>query len=97
MSISFSASIHRTCTNCGHPVTHGFILSPRDAAGPEDEGFLCTACAQRDVPLHALEDAIEDHRQACFDQVDAAQAGVERCDEAINEWICCVEPASAAG
>ena len=37
MSISFSASIHRTCTACGHPVTHGFILSPRDAAGPEDE------------------------------------------------------------
>jgi hypothetical protein len=87
MSISFSASVNRNCPGCGHYATHGFFLSTRDEEGPEEEGFLCTACAQRDVPLHTLEDAIEDHRQVCFDQVDTAQAGVERCDEAINEWI----------
>lgn len=90
MSISFSASVECDCDSCGHSTTHGFFLGSAvdDIRTLAPVRFLCTACAGRDVPIHELEDAIEDHRQVCFDRVDAAQAEVERCDEAIDEWIC---------
>jgi hypothetical protein len=95
MSLSFSASVECNCDGCGLRATHGFFLSSSDE-DTDSEIFLCTGCAQRDVPLHTLEDAIEDHRQVCFDRVDAAQAEVERCDEAIEEWLCYVGDQSIA-
>lgn len=95
MSISFSASVECSCDGCRHNATHGFFLSSSDE-DPDSEIFLCTGCAQHDIPRHTLEDAIEEHRQVCFDRVEAAQAEVERCDEVIDEWLCYVENESIA-
>jgi hypothetical protein len=85
MSLSFSVQVECNCDGCGHSAAHGFFLSQE--SDPDSELFLCTGCAQRDLSRRDLEDAIEEHRQVCFDRAEAAQAEVDRCDEIITDWL----------
>jgi hypothetical protein len=94
MTISFSALTECNCDGCGLRASHGFFLSQSD--DPDTEVFLCTGCAQRDLPRGPLEEAIEDHRQTCFDRVEAAQAEADRCEEIMSDWLCYVEEETIA-
>lgn len=94
MSLSFSASVECNCDGCGHRAAHGFFITQDN--DPDAEIFLCTGCAQRDLPRRDLEEAIEEHRQVCFDRADAAQAEADRCDEIMGDWLCYVEEESVA-
>jgi len=85
MSLSFSAQVECNCEGCGHSASHGFFICAD--TDPDTETFLCTGCAQRDLPCRELEDAIEDHRQVCFDRIEAAEAEMECCDEVITGWL----------
>lgn len=71
MSISFSSHTNCTCEACGNRATHGFFHT---AAGTEDESFVCTGCAQRSFDRSLLQDAIDIHRDVCFERAERANA-----------------------
>jgi hypothetical protein len=89
MTVSFSANSACTCDTCSNPATYGFFISQGD--DPDSEIFLCTGCAQRGMDRQDLEDAIEDHRQVCFDRAEAAQREVDLCDDVMADWLCYIE------
>jgi len=73
MAISFSAHTSCTCETCGNRATHGFFHGNSDT---EVESFVCTGCAQRTFDKALLQDAIDIHRDVCFERAERANLGV---------------------
>ena len=72
MIINFSSSISTRCTDCGNTASYGFFSrAPFEDIMLED--FYCTGCAQRHVDRPQLDDAIEAHRQICFERAERAR------------------------
>lgn len=79
MTISFSAQTHCNCDSCGLSARHGFFIPRLE----DDEVFLCTGCAQRKLPRAALDRAIDDHRQVCFERLEEERKE----EEVIMAWL----------
>ena len=69
--LSFSAHADCTCDSCGNSARHGFFITTSPIPGTET--FYCTGCAQRHVDRAQLDDAIETHRQLCFERAERAR------------------------
>ena len=67
MIITFSSSLRAACTDCGNTASYGFF----SRAPVEDivlEDFYCTGCAHRHISKPAMDAALEEHRDLCFQQ-----------------------------
>lgn len=81
MTLSFSANTTCTCDECSSTVHHGFFVSYAD--DPDSEIFLCSGCAQKGLNPRALNEAIDEHRQVCFEKAEREQA----LENAYLDWI----------
>ena len=69
--LSFSTHANCDCVSCGRSAPYGFFLTTNPRPGTEQ--FFCSGCAQREFTHKELDDAIEDHRQHCFDLAEGSQ------------------------
>ncbi len=69
--LSFSTHSTCSCSSCGRVAPYGFFLTTDPRPGTEQ--FFCSGCAQREFNQNELDDAIEDHRQLCFDLAESPQ------------------------
>lgn len=81
MNVSFSAQTACNCDGCGLRANHGFFTQHDDDA--DSEIFLCTGCAQKDLPAWQLHDAIDAHRQLCFERAEQER----KSEEIILAWL----------
>lgn len=63
--LSFSTHANCSCSACDRTALYGFFLTTSPQPGTEQ--FFCSGCAQHAFAHNELDDAIEDHRQHCFD------------------------------
>lgn len=71
--LNFFSSIDQHCNRCSNPATHGFSFVNVEGI----ETFTCTGCAQRAYPRRLLEDAIEEHREACFARMERETGAIQ--------------------
>lgn len=69
--LSFSTHSTCSCSSCNRSAPYGFFLTtdPR----PGTERFFCSGCAQREFTHKELDEAIDTHRQLCFDLAESPQ------------------------
>ena len=63
--LSFSTHTDCACSSCRQTAPYGFFLTTDPRPGTEQ--FFCSGCAQRTFNHKEMDDAIEAHRQLCFD------------------------------
>lgn len=63
--LSFSTHTDCACSSCARSAPYGFFLTTSPLPGTEQ--FFCSGCAQREFNQRELDEAIEAHRQLCFD------------------------------
>ena len=69
--LSFSTHTNCSCSTCGRTAPYGFFLTTSPQPGTEQ--FFYSGCAQQEFVNKELDDAIEAHRQHCFDLADGSQ------------------------
>ena len=69
--LSFSTHADCSCFSCRQTAPYGFFLTTDPRPGTEQ--FFCSGCAQREFTHKELDDAIETHRQLCFDLAEGNQ------------------------
>jgi len=90
MTLSFTAQTACTCDECSNKAQHGFFVSYAD--DPDSEIFLCSGCAQKSIDTRSLDEAIDEHRQVCFDRAEKEAA----LENAYLDWINSYEEVAVA-
>ena len=67
--LSSSTHANCPCASCNRSAPYGFFLTTGPRPGTEE--FFCSGCAQREFTHKELDDAIEDHRQHCFNLAES--------------------------
>jgi hypothetical protein len=89
MTISFSVRANCKCDGCSITAGHGFFVSQTN--DPDSEIFLCSGCAQKDLPLNDLEAAVD----ACRDGGPEVDEEERRLESVYLDWINSYEEVAA--